>query len=74
MSFLTMRGCLERMILFGEESLRTAVREFMAHGERNHQGISNLLIIPDPKLALCNGAIQRQSRLRGMLNYYRRAA
>ena len=22
-------GCLERMILFGEESLRTAVREFM---------------------------------------------
>jgi putative transposase len=69
-------GCLERMILFGEESLRTAVREFMAHyhGERNHQGISNLLIIPDPKLALCNGAVQRQSRLGGMLNYYRRAA
>lgn len=69
-------GCLERMILFGEESLRTAVREFMAHyhGERNHQGLGNLLIIPDPKLALCNGAVQRQSRLGGMLNYYRRAA
>jgi putative transposase len=69
-------GCLERMILFGEESLRTAVREFMAHyhGERNHQGLGNLLIIPDLKLALCNGAVQRQSRLGGMLNYYRRAA
>ena len=69
-------GCLERMILFGEESLRTAVREFMAHyhGERNHQGLGNLLIIPDPKLALCNGAVQRQSRLGGMLNYYRRTA
>jgi putative transposase len=66
--------CLERMILFGEESLRTAVREFMAHyhGERNHQGLGNLLIIPDPKLALCSGAVQRQSRLGGMLNYYRR--
>ena len=73
----TIKGdCLERMILFGEESLRTAVREFMAHyhGERNHQGLGNLLIIPDPKLALCNGAVQRQSRLGGMLNYYRRAA
>jgi transposase InsO family protein len=30
-------GCLERMILFGEEKLLTAVREFMAHyhGERS---------------------------------------
>jgi putative transposase len=69
-------GCLERMILFGEESLRTAVREFITHyhGERNHPGLGNLLIIPDPKLAPCNGAVQRQSRLGGMLNYYRRAA
>jgi putative transposase len=52
-------GCLERMILFGEESLRTAVREFVAHyhGERNHQGLGNLLIIPDPKLALCKSSI-----------------
>src|SRR5580658_5722049 len=32
-------SCLNRMILFGEDSLRTAVREFTAHyyGERNHQ-------------------------------------
>ncbi len=35
--------CLERMILFGEDALRTAVKEFIAHyhGERNHQGIGN---------------------------------
>jgi len=33
-------SCLERMILFGEESLRTAIRNFVAHyhSERNHQG------------------------------------
>ena len=45
-------SCLERMILFGEDALRTAVREFVAHyhGERNHQGIGNLLIFPDPSL------------------------
>ena len=37
------------MILFGEEGLRKAVREFIAHyhTERNHQGISNLLIFLD---------------------------
>jgi putative transposase len=39
-------SCLDRLILFGEKSLRTAVREFMAHylGERHHQGLGNRLI------------------------------
>jgi hypothetical protein len=34
-------GCLERMILFGEDSLRNAVRNFLEHYhlERNHQGL-----------------------------------
>jgi hypothetical protein len=34
---------LERMILFGEDALRSDVRAFTAHyhGERNHQGIGN---------------------------------
>ncbi len=34
-------ACLDRMILFGEDSLRTAVGEFTVHyhSERNHQGI-----------------------------------
>jgi putative transposase len=33
-------SCLERMILFGEESLRTAISNIVAHyhTERNHQG------------------------------------
>jgi len=40
--------CLERMLLFGENSLRTAVREYLAHyhAERNHQGLGNRLIVP----------------------------
>lgn len=40
--------CLERMILFGEESLRTAIHHFVAHyhTERNHQGLANRLISP----------------------------
>ena len=42
-------SCLERMILFGEGSLRKAIQEFVAHyhSERNHQGLGNRLIIPD---------------------------
>ena len=42
-------SCLERMIFFGERSLRKAVHEFMVHyhSERNHQGLGNRLIIPD---------------------------
>ena len=69
-------GCLDRMILFGEEALRTAVREFVAHYhcERNHQGIGNVLIMPDPSLANRDGPIQCRSRLGGLLNYYDRAA
>jgi putative transposase len=69
-------GCLDRMILFGEEALRTAVREFVAHYhcERNHQGIGNVLIMPDPGIANRGGPVRRQSRLGGMLNYYDRAA
>jgi putative transposase len=69
-------SCLERMILFGEDALRTAVKEFIAHdhGECNHQGIGNLLIFPDPDLAVRHGPIRCRSRLGGMLNYYDRAA
>src|SRR6266446_6696650 len=40
--------CLDRMILFGEESIRKAVREYLAHfhRERNHQGLANRLLQP----------------------------
>src|SRR3954469_496084 len=36
-------SCLERLILFGERSLRTAAREFVVHylKERHHQGLGN---------------------------------
>jgi putative transposase len=69
-------SCLERMILFGEDALRIAVREFVAHyhRERNHQGIGNMLIFPEVNLADRTGPIRCRSRLGGMLNYYHRAA
>jgi transposase InsO family protein len=69
-------SCLERMILFGEESLRTAIHNFVAHyhTERNHQGLANRIISPEPGHPGKAGVVQRRQRLGGMLNYYYRAA
>ena len=69
-------SCLERLILFGEDSVRRATSEFAAHyhRERNHQGLGNKLICPDPTLLDGAGWVQRRERLGGLLNYYYRAA
>jgi putative transposase len=69
-------SCLERLILFGESSLRTAVQNFVTHyhGERNHQGLGNRLIQPDPHYLANSGPIKCGQRLGGMLKYYYRTA
>jgi transposase InsO family protein len=69
-------SCLDRMIFFGEQSLRTAIQSFVAHyhSERNHQGLANKLIGPAPGHLGGTGEVQRRQRLGGMLNYYYRAA
>jgi hypothetical protein len=69
-------SCLERMIFFGEESLRTAIHQFVAHyhSERNHQGLANQLISPEAGHLGNAGEVQRRQRLGGLLNYYYRAA
>ena len=69
-------SCLERMILFGEGSLRKAIHEFSQHyhHERNHQGLGNRLIMREESCVGSTGAIQRRQRLGGMLNYYYRPA
>jgi putative transposase len=66
--------CLTRVILFGEQHLRRAINEFVAHyhRERNHQGISNELI--DRPFSMPGGRIRRRQRLGGLFNYYYRAA
>jgi len=69
-------SCLERLIFFGEESLRTALQNFVAHyhAERNHQGLANQLISPEVGHLDNTGKVQRRQRLGGLLNYYYRAA
>ena len=69
-------SCLEQMIFFGEDSLRNATHDFVAHyhTERNHQGLGNRLIVPIQSVAEKTGPIRRRQRLGGMLNYYYRDA
>ncbi len=64
--------CTNRMIFFGDRSLRKATREFAAHyhTERNHQGLANRLIEPSGVASRSRGEVQRSERLGGMLNFY----
>ena len=68
--------CLGRLILFGEGSLRNAVSEYLEHyhSERNHQGLSNQLLLSSPDVGQSAGRIQQRERLGGMLRYYYRDA
>ena len=68
--------CLDRMIFFGEVSLRNAVQEYLLHyhGERNHQGLGNRLIEPGEEVGRTTGEIYCRERLGGMLRYYYRNA
>ena len=68
--------CLDRMILFGEASLRKATKEYLAHyhGERNHQGLGNRMIAAGEEVGRSTGQVQCRERLGGMLRYYHREA
>ena len=68
--------CLDRMIFFGEPSLRRAINEFLEyyHHERNHQGLENRLIDPLTEIGSTDGAVACRERLGGVLRYYYRDA
>ena len=68
--------CLDRMIFFGEESLRRAVTDYLQHYhvERNHQGLGNEIIEPGHEDGAITGKIECRERLGGMLRYYYRVA
>ena len=70
--------CLSQLILFGEASLRRALKNFCEHyhAERNHQGKENKLLFPRPALPACarRGIVRCQERLGGLLKYYHREA
>ena len=68
--------CLDRVIFFGEPSLRRALREFGQHfhHERNHQGLGNRIIDPGEEVGRTDGEVRCRNRLGGLLRYYYRNA
>ena len=67
---------LNRMIFFGENSLRNAINEFVDfyHHERNHQGLGNRLIDPGEGVGTTTGSVACRQRLGGLLRCYHRQA
>lgn len=67
--------CLDRVVILGEAHLRRTLGEFVAHyhRERDHQGLHDRLITPEP-IGLPHGKIRCRPRPGGLLRYYYRAA
>ena len=68
--------CIDRMILFGEASLRQALTEHVAHyhAEINHQGVDSQLLEPPDTSSAVNEVVYRREWLGGLLDYYYREA
>ena len=71
--------CLSKLILFGEASLRRALREYLVHyhQERNHQGRGNILLFPsttERAAPVDEPPVRCRERLGGLLRYYHREA
>ena len=67
---------LDRIIFFGETSLRRAITSFLVHYhiERNHQGLDNTIIDPAEEVGSSQGEVKCRERLGGTLRYYYRDA
>jgi len=68
--------CLSKIILFGERSLRRAMKEYVEHyhTERNHQGKGNVLLFQRVTEARRDNPLRCRERLGGLLRYYHQNA
>jgi transposase InsO family protein len=67
---------LNEMIFIGEGTLYYTLTQYLTHyhSERNHQGLDNQLIAPEPEVSEQTGQVVRRERLGGLLSYYYREA
>jgi putative transposase len=58
---------LEQMVMLGERALSSAIHQSLSpyHAERNHQGLSNQRMAPEPGIASGSGQVRRRERLGG---------
>jgi putative transposase len=66
---------LDQMVILGEGALSYAIHQYLSHyhAERNHQGLDNQLITPEPGIGSDRGQVRRRERLGGLMSYYYRA-
>ncbi len=66
--------CLSKLLLFGEESLLHALKEYVAHyhEERNHQGKDNVILFHGANFnpERVDTSIECKERLGGLLKFY----
>lgn len=64
--------CLNKLIFFGEKSLKKGLVEYLNHyhRERNHQVKDNLLLFPNPKIISNQEKRKCRKRLSGLLKYH----
>jgi tetratricopeptide (TPR) repeat protein len=70
-------SCWARLCTIAQpETLRHALHEYLAHHqhERNHPGLDNVIPFPDERTAGRASLLRKSERLRGLLNFYHRAA
>jgi putative transposase len=67
---------LDRMVMVGAPALSYVIHQYLDHyhAERNHQGLANQLIAPEPGLGSHSDPVRRRERLGGLLRYYYRDA
>jgi putative transposase len=67
---------LDQMIVIGEAALRSVLQSYLTqdHHERNHQGLGNQLMVPEPGMGSRRGSVMRRERLGGLLSYSHRGA
>jgi transposase InsO family protein len=65
---------LSQMVILGEGALYYTIQQYLSHyhAERNHQGLANQRIAPEPDLGSYSGPVRRRDRLGGLLRYYYR--
>ena len=63
---------VSKLIPFGVGSLRRALDNYLSHyhQERNHQGMSKVLLFPQKEKSRPDAAIECHERLGGLLRYY----
>jgi transposase InsO family protein len=65
---------LSRLILFGERSLWHTLQQYTNHyhGERPHQGVDNVILMPAARSAKRDEPVRCRHQLGGLLTYYYR--